>query len=86
MGIVGFVMMLLNIPAAPFLIAFILGPMFEDNMRRSLAISRGDTSIFFQSWISWVFFVLTVFFVLLTIRREWLKWRNRSCSVPPSTF
>jgi len=76
MGVVGFAMMLLNIPAAPFLIAFILGPMFEDNMRRSLAISRGDLGVFFQSWISWGFFALTVLFVILTIRREWKKWRD----------
>ncbi len=76
MGIVGFVMMVLNIPAAPFLIAFILGPMFEDNMRRSLAISRGDLGVFFQSWISWAFFALTILFVALTIRREWQKWRS----------
>lgn len=78
MGAVGFAMMVLNIPAAPFLIAFILGPMFEDNLRRSLAISRGDPSIFFQSWISWVFFLLTILFVSLTVRREWKKWRNKS--------
>ncbi|AUG51296.1 tripartite tricarboxylate transporter permease [Thalassospira marina] len=78
MGIVGFVMMVLNIPAAPFLIAFILGPMFEDNMRRSLAISRGDLGVFFQSWISWGFFALTILFVALTIRREWQKWRSTS--------
>ena len=73
MGVVGFAMMLLNIPAAPFLIAFILGPMFEDNMRRALAISRGDPAVFFQSWISWGFFALTVLFVVLTIRRQWQK-------------
>ncbi|MFH1805922.1 MAG: tripartite tricarboxylate transporter permease [Pseudomonadota bacterium] len=78
MGVVGFGMMLLNIPAAPFLIAFIIGPMFEDNMRRSLAISRGDLGVFFQSWISWGFFLLTVLFVALTIRREWQKWRTKS--------
>ena len=80
MGVVGFAMMLLNIPAAPFLIAFILGPMFEDNMRRSLAISRGDLGVFFQSWISWGFFILTILFVTLTIRREWKKWRDRRAS------
>ncbi|OKH86621.1 tripartite tricarboxylate transporter permease [Thalassospira sp. TSL5-1] len=78
MGIVGFIMMVLNIPAAPFLIAFILGPMFEDNMRRSLAISRGDLGVFFQSWISWAFFALTILFVALTIRREWQKWRSNA--------
>ncbi|EIM77412.1 MAG: C4-dicarboxylate ABC transporter permease [Nitratireductor sp.] len=76
MGVVGFIMLLLNIPPAPFLIAFILGPMFEDNLRRALAISRGDPSVFFQSAISWIFAGLIVFFVGLTIRREWQKFRE----------
>lgn len=78
MGIVGFIMTTLNIPAAPFLIAFILGPIFEDNLRRSLAISHGDPGIFFQSWISWAFFLPTILFAILTIRRERLKWCRRS--------
>ncbi|MEG9884852.1 MAG: tripartite tricarboxylate transporter permease [Hyphomicrobiales bacterium] len=78
MGVVGFIMMLLDIPAAPFLIAFILGPMFEDNMRRSLAISRGDVGVFFHSSISLVFFTLTVLSVILTIRYQWRKWRESS--------
>jgi len=77
MGVLGFLMMLLEIPAAPFLIAFILGPMFEDNLRRALAISRGDPAIFFQSAISWIFAGLIVFFVALTLRREWQKIRAR---------
>ena len=57
-------------------IGFILGPMFEDNLRRALAISRGDPSVFFQSAISWIFAGLIVFFVGLTIRREWQKFRE----------
>ncbi|WP_028880405.1 tripartite tricarboxylate transporter permease [Terasakiella pusilla] len=77
MGLVGFVMMVLGIPAAPFLIAFIIGPMFEDNMRRSLAISRGELSIFFDSWISLGFLAMTIFFTILTIRRELLKRKAR---------
>lgn len=77
MGVVGFLMMLLQIPAAPFLIAFILGPMLEDNLRRALAISHGDPSIFFQSTVSLIFAALILFFVGLTIRREWQKIRAR---------
>ncbi len=77
MGVVGFFMMLMNIPAAPFLIAFILGPMFEDNLRRALAISRGNPNIFFQSTISWIFFVLIILFVGITARREWRSFRAK---------
>ena len=67
MGGVGFAMLRLNIPAAPFLIAFILGPLLEDNFRQSLLLSRGDWSIFFSSAICWVFWGLTVLVVGFTV-------------------
>lgn len=67
MGGVGFAMLRLNIPAAPFLIAFILGPLLEDNFRQSLLLSRGDWSIFFSSTICWVFWGLTVLVVGFTV-------------------
>ncbi len=60
MGVVGFTMLKLEIPAAPFLIAFILGPLLEDNFRQSLLLSEGDPSVFFRSAICWVFWGLTM--------------------------
>ena len=57
MGLFGFMMLKLKIPAAPFLIAFILGPMLEDNFRQSLLMSRGSWSIFFSSPICWFFWL-----------------------------
>ena len=60
MGVIGFGMLRLGIPAAPFLIAFILGPLLEDNFRQSLLLGKGDWSIFFQSWICIFFWALTV--------------------------
>lgn len=58
MGIFGFLLMRAKVPAAPFLIAFILGPLLEDSFRQSLQLSAGDFSIFVRSWISWLFLVL----------------------------
>ena len=63
MGILGFVMLKLNIPTAPFLIGFILGPMLEDSFRQSLLISRGSYAIFFSTPICWFFWVLTVIII-----------------------
>ena len=65
----GFLMLRLNIPAAPFLIAFILGPLLEDNFRQSLLLSKGDYGIFFASPICWIFWVLTCIAVALTVWR-----------------
>ena len=61
--------MKLQIPPAPFLIAFILGPLLEDNFRQSLLLSKGDWSIFFSSYICWLFWALTLVAVGLTAWR-----------------
>jgi len=60
MGVIGFGMRRLGIPAAPFLIAFILGPLLEDNFRQSVLLGRGDITIFVSSYICWLFWGLTV--------------------------
>ncbi len=70
MGAVGFAMLKMGIPAAPFLIAFILGPMLEDNFRQSLLISKGDYRIFFKSSICWFFWGLTALTIMLLVRQQ----------------
>lgn len=59
MGMVGMVMMRYNYPRAPLLIAFVLGPLLENNMRQGLLMSQGNWSIFFSSYISMFFWLLT---------------------------
>lgn len=46
LGAVGFLMMLASIPVYPAVIAVILGPLLESEMRRALVISGGDWSTF----------------------------------------
>lgn len=48
-GILGYFMKLLKIPAAPFILAFILGGMLEQNLRQALNMSNGSLDIFLQS-------------------------------------
>ena len=67
-GLFGYFMMRLDFPVAPFLIAFVLGPMFEDNLRRTILLSHGEIGIFFRSPICWIFAVLTVLSLFLGIR------------------
>ncbi|MBX2839023.1 MAG: tripartite tricarboxylate transporter permease [Gammaproteobacteria bacterium] len=71
MGAVGFTMLKLAIPAAPFLIAFILGPLLEDNFRQSLLISKGDYGIFFSTGICIFFWGLTILSI------GFLIWQHR---------
>jgi putative tricarboxylic transport membrane protein len=70
-GLLGFVFNRTGIAAAPFLIGFILGPMFEDNLRRTLLISKGDPLVFFRGPIAWFFIALTVASLLFAVRRYW---------------
>ena len=60
LGVMGYVLALFKFPEAPLLVAFVLGPLFEDNLRRSLIISHGSSAIFFSSVICWIFFALTL--------------------------
>ncbi len=69
-------MLRLELPAAPFLIAFILGPLFEDNFRRSLLISKGSFDIFLRSGICWFFLVLTVITIAVIVRRNFTRTRK----------
>jgi len=68
MGWLGFVMMRLGIPAAPFLIAFILGPLLEDNFRQAMLMSGGTPQILFRGPITWFFWVLTALTVFAIAR------------------
>jgi putative tricarboxylic transport membrane protein len=47
--------------------------MLEENLRRALAISRGDPSILVSSPITWLFASLAVFVIVITIRQQLTK-------------
>jgi len=51
-GVLGYVMQKSRYATAPLLLAFVLAPMLESNMRKSFIISRGSIDIFFQKPIS----------------------------------
>ncbi len=51
-GLLGYVFVKLDCEPAPMLLAFILGPLMEEYMRRALLLSRGDPMIFLRRPIS----------------------------------
>ncbi|WP_409419745.1 tripartite tricarboxylate transporter permease [Marinomonas sp. RS-M-Aa-14] len=75
-GVLGYIFNKTGIASAPFLIGFILGPMFEDNLRRSLLIGNYDMSIFFRGPITWFFIVLTLGSIFFSFKRC-LAYRNK---------
>ncbi|MCG8444545.1 MAG: tripartite tricarboxylate transporter permease, partial [Hyphomicrobiales bacterium] len=68
MGWIGYMMMRYHVPAAPFLIAFILGPLLEDNFRQSMLMSGSDPSILFRGPITWFFWTVTVIAIIAIVR------------------
>ena len=64
-GLLGYVFVLLKCEPAPLILAFVLGPLMEENLRRALLISRGDPTVFITRPISAVFLALSA--LLLTV-------------------
>ena len=59
-GGVGYLFRKFDYEPAPLLLAFVLGPMFETNLRQSLTLSKGSFSIFFTRPIAAVAIVLAI--------------------------
>jgi putative tricarboxylic transport membrane protein len=81
MGLLGTIMSRLQFPLAPLLIAFILGPLLENNLRQSLLISHGSVAILFSSWVCWIFWALTAISIIGVIRSE----KKKTSPSPPSS-
>ena len=51
-GIIGYLFIKLKCEPAPLLLGFVLGPMMEENFRRTLLLSRGEFTVFFTRPLS----------------------------------
>jgi putative tricarboxylic transport membrane protein len=72
-GLLGYLFGKLGMPAAPLLMAFVLGPMAENAVRQSLVLSDNDPLIFLERPISATIFgaaVLVGLALLITGRRR----------------
>ena len=63
-GLLGYVMRKVGLPAAPLVLAFVLGPLFEQAVRRSMVLSQGSPEIFVTRPWSVVFLVVTALMIL----------------------
>ncbi|MDG4717773.1 MULTISPECIES: tripartite tricarboxylate transporter permease [Thalassospira] len=73
-GIFGWILRKLEFSLAPIILGFVLGHLFEDNLRRALSISRGDWSILISSWESIGLYVMAVLIVILPVL---VSYRNK---------
>jgi putative tricarboxylic transport membrane protein len=54
-------------PIAPLVLGLVLGPMIENNLRRSLTISNGDFWIFLQKPASCIFLIIAVLWISIPL-------------------
>ncbi|MCD1618612.1 tripartite tricarboxylate transporter permease [Salipiger marinus] len=75
LGIFGWFLRKLDFSLAPVILGFVLGGLFEDNLRRALSISGGDWSILVAHWKSVLLYGLALLVVILP---AWLGRRARA--------
>lgn len=76
-GLLGFLMKKLRFDPAPLVLGLVLGPMLEDNLRRSLIISGGSFVVFFAKPLSAVFLIVSIFsFLFPLLKRRFLPLRS----------
>ncbi|HYC35520.1 MAG TPA: tripartite tricarboxylate transporter permease [Usitatibacter sp.] len=75
-GLLGFVMTRYGFPAGPVIVGMILGPLAEEQLRRSLAISEGSWSVFATRPISAGLLAVTAIVLLLPLVLRALRRRT----------
>ena len=66
-GLLGYALLKLGFEPAPMLLGFVLGPLMEENLRRALAVSRGDASVFFTRPISATLLAISLLLLLAVL-------------------
>lgn len=74
-GLLGYILKVLEFEVAPVILGFILGPMLEEYMRRALTLSRGSFEIFLSRPISLILLLLTGALVVLGLWRAYADHR-----------
>ncbi len=63
-GFLGYLLQKIQITAAPIILGFVLGPILEDNFRRSLIMSNGDWTTFFSRPLSLCLIGINLFILI----------------------
>jgi TctA family transporter len=77
-GILGYVFSKLGCEAAPMLLAFILGPLMEEYLRRAMLLSHGDPWVFVQRPISATLLTLAVLAMCTVLIPAFSKTREEA--------
>jgi putative tricarboxylic transport membrane protein len=76
LGIGGYLLRKQGVPMAPLILGFVLGPMMEQNLRRALSITNGDTAILVERPISLGLWICAAAMVVLPPALRALRHRK----------
>ncbi|HEY4202725.1 MAG TPA: tripartite tricarboxylate transporter permease [Devosiaceae bacterium] len=77
-GVLGYFFRKVGCETAPLMLGLVLGPLMEENLRRSMQLSRGDFSIFLTRPISLVLLLATAGLLLILIMPTIRKGREEA--------
>lgn len=80
-GIVGYLFKKFEYEGAPLILAFVLGPMLEVNLRRSLLMSQGNFFIFFTRPIALGALVVCATLIGLSLYQFFKKMAQKKAAV-----
>ena len=74
----GYVLVRFGCEPAPLILGFILGPLMEENLRRSMMLSRGDPMIFLERPISATLLGITVLIIAMILLPSFRQTREEA--------
>ena len=77
-GLLGYMMKKTDFPAAPLVLAMVLGDPMERALRQSLMMSQGDVAIFFSRPISAVMLLLALVLLSMPLTHRVRSWRVKA--------
>jgi len=75
-GVLGYIMRKIDYEPAPMVLAFVLGPLFEDALGQALLISRGDYRVFLNRPLSLGFLVAGLALLAMSVISNLQKFRS----------
>ena len=74
----GYILNKFGCEPAPLILGFILGPLMEENFRRSMVLSRGNPMIFIIRPISLTLLIMAAVILLLVVLPQFRKTREQA--------
>jgi len=85
LGVVGYLLRKMSVPMAPLILGLVLGNMMEQNLRRALSITNGDTAILWQSPVSIGLWLCAAAVLVVPVTMRVLARRRAGASEPATS-